>query len=91
MAASPSLSPSSQRKAEWQGLKEDSERVTNGWAKEDWRVLCVVKEVCRDRLTSLSPSSQRKAKWQGLKEDSERVSAECSSGVARVVQSIPSM
>ena len=38
---------------------------------------------------SLSPSSQEKAEWQGEIEYWERVSAECSSGVVRVVQSIP--
>ncbi len=53
-------------------------------------MLCVVKEVCVMAASpSLSPSSQDKAKCLRLIELNERVSAECSSGVVRVVQSIP--
>ena len=54
------------------------------------RVLCVVKEVCVMAASpSLSPSSQNKARRQGWIENCERVSAECSSGVVRVVHCIP--
>ena len=37
----------------------------------------------------LSPSSQGKEQRQGFIEGTERVSAECSSGVVRVLHSIP--
>ncbi len=53
-------------------------------------MLCVVKEVCVMAASpSLSPSSQVKARRQRGIEGYEKVSAECSSGVVRVVQSIP--